>query len=105
LNLSKPYTKYSIDPNMVLPVNLPLDQYESKMSSYIYGKAPTMLWELFNKNEGLKEIEQFLKSYYQFYKYKEIDSTEFMRFAKYYFDLKDDSIFEGWLEIEKTKNE
>lgn len=105
LNLSKPYTKYSIDPNMVLPVNLPLDQYESKMSSYIYGKAPTMLWELFNKNEGLKEIEQFLKSYYQFYKYKEIDSTEFMRFAKYYFDLKDDSIFEGWLEIEKTQNE
>lgn len=42
---------------------------------------------------------------YQFYKYKEIDYTEFRRFAKYYFDLKDDSLFEGWLEFEKAQNE
>lgn len=105
LNLSKPYTIYSIDPDLVLPVNLPLDQYQSDMSAYVYGKSPAMLLNLFDDNEEIKDIEQFLKSYYQFYNYKEIDSTEFARFTKYYFDLKDDSIFEGWLDLDNTKNE
>jgi hypothetical protein len=106
LNLSKLYTIYNIDPNLILPVNLPLDHYAFNMSpSYIYGKAPAMLWDLFKNNEGIKEVEQFLNSYFQFYKYKEIDSTEFARFTKYYFDLKDDSIFKGWLKLEKPKNE
>ncbi|AWE08387.1 peptidase [Lysinibacillus sp. 2017] len=91
---------YRIDPNLELPVNLPLDQYESNiMSSYVYGKSTIMLWELFKDNGEIKEAEEFLKIYYQFYKNKEIDSKEFMRFAKYYFNLKDDSLFEGWLEL------
>ncbi|KPN97601.1 hypothetical protein AO843_12860 [Lysinibacillus sp. ZYM-1] len=75
------------------------------MSAYVYGKSPAMLWDLFQNNEEIKDIEQFLKSYYQFYNYKEIDSTEFARFTKYYFDLEDDSVFKGWLKLDKTKNE
>lgn len=75
------------------------------MSAYVYGKSPAMLLNLFDDNEEIKDIEQFLKSYYQFYNYKEIDSTEFARFTKYYFDLKDDSIFEGWLDLDNIKNE
>lgn len=92
---------FRIDPERELPVNLPLDQYdESNMSSYVYGKSAIMLWALFKENGELKEAEEFLKTYYQFYKNKEIDSNEFMRFTRYYFDLKDDSLFEGWLQLE-----
>jgi len=80
-----------------LPVNLPLDKYENNMSSYVYGKSSTMLWNLFRHNGGIEEAEKFLKAYYDNYKYKEIDSEEFVRFAKYYFDLEDDSFFEDWL--------
>ncbi|MGK4116396.1 hypothetical protein AB0Y38_08865 [Lysinibacillus capsici] len=70
------------------------------MSSYVYGKSATKLWELFKDNGEIKEAEKFLKSYYYFYKYKEIDTKEFVRFVKYYFDLKDDTLFEDWLELE-----
>ena len=86
--------------HLQLPVNLPLDRYESDMNSYVYGKSPILLWSLFEKNGGIKEGEKFLKNYYQFYKYKEIDSKEFLRFTKYYFDLKDYSLFKDYLLIE-----
>ena len=80
-----------------LPVNLPLDQYGTNSSSYIYGKSNIMLWKLFEKRGGKKEAEKFLKSYYKEYKYKEIDTEEFIRFTKHYFNLKDNQFFKGWL--------
>ncbi|WP_251639356.1 M1 family metallopeptidase [Sporosarcina sp. NCCP-2716] len=80
-----------------LPVNLPLDQYEN--NSHVYGKASTMLWLLFKDRGGLEEAEKFLKSYYDFYKYKEVDSKEFVRFACSYYNLEDDSEFTTWLEM------
>ena len=82
-----------------LPVNLPLDQYAN--SSHIYGKSSTMLWSLFENRGGIEEAEKFLKTYYDFYQYKEVDTEEFVRFAKKYFDLEDKSEFESWLDIEK----
>ena len=80
-----------------IPVNLPIDEYGDNIGSYIYGKSSTMLWNLFKEKDGIGEAEEFLKSYYDYYKYKEVDSEEFVRFAKYYFDLEDDSVFEEWL--------
>jgi hypothetical protein len=44
-----------------------------------------MLWRLLEKRGGLEEAEKFLKTYYDFYHYQEIDTEEFVRFAKYYF--------------------
>ncbi|MCM3034250.1 M1 family metallopeptidase [Niallia sp. MER 6] len=83
-----------------LPVNLSLDQYEQdKQSSYIYGKSNVMLWKLFEKRGEIKEAEKFVKKYYDNYKFKEIDSEEFIRFIKYYFNLKDNSVFKDWLEV------
>lgn len=79
----------SLTPLEPLPVNLSLNEYESNQSAYIYGKANVMLWKLFENRGGIEEAERFIKSYYQHYQYKEIDSSEFMRFTKYYFDLKD----------------
>ncbi|KRF50531.1 hypothetical protein ASG98_27190 [Bacillus sp. Soil531] len=80
-----------------LPVNLPLDQYGDNSSSYFYGKSNAMLWKLFEKRGGKKEAEKFLRNYYKEYKYKEVDTKEFIRFTKYYFNLKNDKFFKGWL--------
>lgn len=81
-----------------LPVNLPIDEYTN--SSHIYGKASTMLWFLFENRGGIKEAEKYLKTYYDLYKYKEVNTDEFVRFTQYYFAMDDISEFEGWLEIE-----
>ncbi len=35
------------------------------------------------------------------YKYKEVDTEEFVRFIKYYFNMGDTSEFENWLDIKK----
>lgn len=88
-----------LDKIEALPVNLPLDQYEN--SSHIYGKSSTMLWSLFENRGGIEEAEKFLKTYYDYYQYKEIDTEEFVRFAKYYFNLEDNTEFESWLEVGK----
>lgn len=82
-----------------LPVNLPLDKYDN--SSHIYGKASTMMWLLFENRGGIEEAERFLKTYYDFYQYREVNTEEFVRFAQHYFNLEDTSEFENWLEIEK----
>lgn len=82
-----------------LPVNLPLDQYETNSSSYIYGKSHAMLWNLFEERGGKKEAEKFLKSYYKMYNYKEVNTQEFVRFAQYYFNLKDQKAFKEWLKL------
>lgn len=39
--------------------------------------------------------------YYDVYRYKEVNTEEFVRFAKRYFKLEDNSEFEDWLEISK----
>ncbi|MDP4087280.1 MAG: M1 family aminopeptidase, partial [Bacillota bacterium] len=85
-----------------LLVNMPLDKYTSNSSSYIYGKSEVMLWKLFEKKGGIKEAENFLKSYYNFYKYKEVNTQEFVRFIKYYFNLKSNSVFKGWLLLKNS---
>ena len=88
-----------IEPLKPLPVNLSLDEYGND-SSHIYVKSNVMLWKFFEHRGGIKEAEDFLKTYYDYYQFKEVNSKEFIRFAKYYFDLKDDSVFEEWLQIE-----
>ena len=87
-----------------LPVNLSLDSYSSnEQSSYIYGKSATMLRKVFRENGGELKAEGFLKSYYDHYQYKEINTQEFVRFLKYYLNLKDDVHFEDWLLLENNK--
>ncbi|MET1249497.1 M1 family metallopeptidase [Sporolactobacillus sp. STCC-11] len=86
----KEYNKY--------PVNLPLDQYPPTLrSTYIYGKASSALFELFKHRGGREGAEKFLNTYYHYYQYKEVDSKEFMRFVRYYFNVRDNSIFKNWL--------
>lgn len=102
LNTDVPYDSISkilkyLEP---LPVNLSLDEYDSNHNLYIYGKSNAMLWKFFEKRGGLEEAENFLKTYYQYYQYKEVNTSEFIRFTKHYFGLKDNLDFEEWLKIE-----
>ncbi|WP_150284172.1 M1 family metallopeptidase [Rummeliibacillus sp. TYF-LIM-RU47] len=104
------YSKYKKEPislldvsefqDSPLPVNLPLNKYTlGEQSNYIYAKAPTYLWKVFSENGGQKRAEDFLKSYYNLYKYKDIDTAEFVRFIKYYLDLKNDASLKEFLEF------
>lgn len=81
------------------PVNLPLDRYKTNQSSYIYGKTSAMLWIIFEKKGGIRGAEKFLKDYYHLYSFKEVNTQEFVRFAKHYFNLKSNSIFKEWLSL------
>ena len=83
-----------------LPINLPLDQYKGASSSYTYGKALSMLWKLFENRGGAAEAKRFLKTYYHYYQYKEVDSKEFVRFSQQYFHMKDDAFFQDWLDLQ-----
>ncbi|WP_212927383.1 hypothetical protein [Oceanobacillus sp. J11TS1] len=40
--------------------------------------------------------EEFLKTYFHFYQYKEVDTKEFIRFTEYYFDEELDSFFKKY---------
>ncbi|MFJ7733164.1 M1 family metallopeptidase [Lysinibacillus sp. NPDC097231] len=87
-----------------LPSNLPLHDYlKSIQSNYIYGQSYSNLAKIFNQHGGKQTAEDFLSRYFTLYKYKEVDTNEFVRFMKFYLELEDDSLFEGWLELE-TKN-
>lgn len=86
-----------------LPVNLPLDKYSpNEQSSYIYGKSALMLWKVFRENGGELKAEDFLKNYYDHYQYKEVNTQEFVRFLKYYLNLKDDVYFKDWILLENN---
>ena len=86
-----------------LPSNLPLHEYlKSTQSNYIYGQSHSNLAKVFNQHGGKQTAEEFLSTYFTLYKYKEVDTDEFVRFMKYYFELKDDTLFESWLELEET---
>lgn len=83
-----------------MPSNLPLHEYLQSQSNYVYGQSYTRLAQIFNQHGGIETAENFLKEYFNLYKYKEVDSDEFVRFMKYYLALKDNSLFEDWLELE-----
>ncbi|MEH6945375.1 M1 family aminopeptidase [Bacillus sp. JJ722] len=87
-----------------LPVNLPLDQYDLKtQSSYIYGKSASMLTKTFQDNGGRKNAEEFLKAYYDNYRYKEVNTREFIRFLTYYLDINNTAYYKDWISVDKTR--
>ncbi|MGG0657240.1 M1 family metallopeptidase [Rummeliibacillus pycnus] len=88
--------------DLTLPVNLPLDEYSlGEQSSYIYGKSQIGLWKVFQENKAERQVENFLRKYYENYKYKEVDTNEFIRFLKDYLNLNNDSYFNGWIKLDK----
>jgi hypothetical protein len=83
-----------------LPVNLSLDQYKDiEMSSYVYGKSTTSLGLLMQKYGGKETAKDFLKKYFNYYKFKHINTEEFVRFTKFYFELDNNDEFTSWLDL------
>lgn len=98
----EPIEIYDYSDVEVSQLNLPLDQYvirptNHSYSKYVYGVAPQLIWEVFEKHGGRKTAEDFLKSYVHHYKYKELDSKEFIRFLKYYLKVDHLPILKGWI--------
>ncbi|UOQ92216.1 M1 family metallopeptidase [Halobacillus shinanisalinarum] len=85
------------------PVNLPIDQYPEKYGPYIYGNSSVGLWKVFEKYGDRQVAEDFLHKYYRLYKYKEVDTEEFIRFLKHFLNIEGNSDFEGWLKLEEGK--
>lgn len=81
--------------------NVPLD--ENKHNGYIYGQPALKLFELIKDNHGVREKElqtvimEYLSDYYHHFKYKEVNTDEFIRFTKNYFQVPS-GYFNDWLE-------
>jgi Peptidase family M1 domain len=81
-----------------MPSNLPLNDYgEAPTFIYIYGQSHVKLAEIFTQHGGEQKAEEFFKEYVRLYKYKEVDTAEFVRFMKYYLKVEDDSLFKDWV--------
>lgn len=78
------------------PIDLALNEYPKHTSSYVYGKSDYMLWKLFEDRGDIKGAEDFLKTYFHLYQYKEVDTKEFIRFMESYFDEELDSFFKEY---------
>jgi len=94
-------TKFLEEQNLTLPVNLSINEYPPKdISSYIYGKSYIMLGKLFQTNGGKEKAEEFLKNYFETYQFKEVNTEEFIRYLKFYLKIEDDSVFDGWINMD-----
>lgn len=92
--------KYYEDRKLTLPVNLSINEYPPKdRSSYIYGKSYMKLGQLFQENGGMDRAKHFLKSYFELYQFKEVNTEEFIRYLKYYLEIKDNAVFESWINM------
>ncbi|WP_174733969.1 ABC transporter permease subunit [Mesobacillus harenae] len=84
--------------------NLPL--HENKHSGYIYGQPALKLTEMVKKNSYQRENEfdivvmEYLSDYYHQFRYKEVNTEEFLKFTMNYFKVPRGS-FTDWLQTEE----
>lgn len=77
---------------------LPLHEYKNRGFMVSNYELPSLkLWEL-TKDE--KTAFDYLKKYVELYSYKEVDSYEWIRFTKAYFNVRDDAFFREWISYE-----
>lgn len=79
--------------------NLTVKDYNYDVFAYLYAMPPLKILELSAQYEGIATAKAFLNAYFNTYKYKHVDTKEFIRFTKAYFNLKDDAFFESWLKL------
>ncbi|MFB4159525.1 M1 family metallopeptidase [Geomicrobium sp. JSM 1781026] len=93
-----PLDKESLDEFSETPSNISLDDKRAS-SNYIYGKSSLSLYLLLAEMGDRELKEEFLSDYYHMYQYEEVNTSEFVRFTKRYFDLEDDRLFNDWLDL------
>lgn len=100
--LGYPYKVYTLaeSTGTLKFANLPLDQYEKTYSENVYTQPPVQLHELFADYGGNEKALGFLQSYYEHYRYKEVDTQEFLNFLRTYLQLEDVSVFDEWIRME-----
>ncbi|MGJ7910342.1 ABC transporter permease subunit [Neobacillus sp. LXY-1] len=82
--------------------NVPLS--ENKNSGYIYGQPALKLFSLVQDKYRIRDkdfktvLSEYLADYYKRFKYKEVDTAEFIRFTKDYFQVPQE-YFNDWLEV------
>lgn len=87
------------------PSNLPLDQFpEYHTYAYLYGQPVIKLKELFEENGGLNNGFEFLSAYFNTYKFKQVNTNEFVRFTEAYYHIKNKDFFKNWLDINYENN-
>jgi ABC-type dipeptide/oligopeptide/nickel transport system permease subunit len=90
--LGKQYSNVSID--------------EMKHPGYILGQSAVQLFAMVEDNYRVREKEfttvltEFLSDYYNHFKYKEVDTSGFLRFSKDYFQVPE-GYFSEWLDTSK----
>ncbi|WP_141433297.1 ABC transporter permease subunit [Bacillus sp. 03113] len=79
---------------------------KNKDVGYIYGQPALALFKMINeryqlKGSNVKDVGmQYLSDYYNEFKYKEVNTSEFIRFTKNYFQVPT-AYFEEWLDVDK----
>ncbi|TJY42663.1 FtsX-like permease family protein [Cohnella pontilimi] len=80
------------------PSNLPLSQYEeTDIIPSLYAKPIMNFKSLIEKQGGEYTGIKFLHDYWSNYKYKQINTEEFLRFIMAYFVMEDNSFFKDWI--------
>jgi Peptidase family M1 domain len=79
--------------------NLTVKDYNYDTYPYLYAMPAVKILELSAQYEGIATAKAFLNAYFNTYKYKHVDTKEFVRFTKAYFNLQDDMFFENWLKL------
>lgn len=87
--------------------NLPLSKYKREdVASSLYAVPVLKLSELFSRPDNKFAAATFLRDYYDYFKFKQVDTDQFVSFTRTYFDMEDDSFFHEWLEVsELVKSE
>ncbi|HYK73338.1 MAG TPA: ABC transporter permease subunit [Pseudoneobacillus sp.] len=86
--------------------NVPLD--ENKHTGYIYGQPALRLFELIQEKAYVREkdldivLMEYLSDYYHHFQYKEVNTSEFIRYTKDYFQVPKGS-FNEWLDTSDLK--
>ncbi|MGE5704145.1 MAG: M1 family metallopeptidase [Clostridia bacterium] len=81
------------------PANLPFPEYNGiGMTGSTYKQPALQLWEWFSEHGGVEGANRFLKTYYEQYAFKQVDTHEFVRFAKKNFKMSH-KFFEEWLRL------
>ncbi|WP_442594455.1 ABC transporter permease subunit [Neobacillus sp. D3-1R] len=85
--------------------NVPLDK--NKHTGYIYGQPALRLFELVEDKDYVREkdfdivLMEYLSDYYHHFQYKEVNTSEFIRFTKDYFQVPKGS-FNEWLDTSEV---
>ncbi|RZT15511.1 M1 family metallopeptidase [Fictibacillus sp. BK138] len=77
--------------------NLRLSEFDPNgYMAAVYETPALRLWELSKRPD--KALE-YLRTYFQTYKYSEVDTQEWVRFTKSYFNIDDDDPLKPWIEF------